>query len=145
MFTIGSFAIIFDDQKRVLLCHRRDIDAWNLPGGGVEMGELPNEAAIRETKEETGLDVSIERLVGVYAKIERDEFVFAFVCRPVGGELTLTDEADECKYFEIGEIPANTSPKHVERILDAMEPSHSPVFRRQTAMSTKEMLRQLKK
>jgi len=36
MFTIGAFAIIFDDAGRVLLCHRRDIDVWNLPGGGVE-------------------------------------------------------------------------------------------------------------
>lgn len=60
MFSIGAFSIIFDEQGRVLLCHRRDMDAWNLPGGGAESGELPTEAAIRETKEETGLDVVIE-------------------------------------------------------------------------------------
>jgi ADP-ribose pyrophosphatase YjhB (NUDIX family) len=48
MFTIGSFAIIFDKQDRVLLCHRRDMDLWNLPGGGMQSGELPNEAVIRE-------------------------------------------------------------------------------------------------
>jgi 8-oxo-dGTP pyrophosphatase MutT (NUDIX family) len=50
-FSIGAFAILFDDQGRVLLCHRRDRDMWNLPGGGVESGELPTEAVVRETKE----------------------------------------------------------------------------------------------
>ena len=56
MFTIGAFAVIFDEPGRVLLCPRRDMDAWNLPGGGVKSCELPTEAVIRETKEETGLD-----------------------------------------------------------------------------------------
>jgi 8-oxo-dGTP pyrophosphatase MutT (NUDIX family) len=51
MFSIGAFAVIFDDQKRVLLCHRRDMDAWNLPGGGIDSGELPTEAIVRETRE----------------------------------------------------------------------------------------------
>ncbi len=69
MFSIGAFAIILDDRQRVLLCHRRDMDAWNLPGGGVESGEMPTEAVIRETLEETGLHVAIERLVGVYGNL----------------------------------------------------------------------------
>lgn len=68
-FSIGAFAVIFDEHSRVLLCHRRDLDVWNLPGGGVESGELSTEAVIRETKEETGLDVVVERLVGVYGKV----------------------------------------------------------------------------
>jgi 8-oxo-dGTP pyrophosphatase MutT (NUDIX family) len=55
MFTIGAFAIIFDEGGRVLLCHRRDLDVWNLPGGGVESREMPDEAVVREVKEETGL------------------------------------------------------------------------------------------
>ena len=59
-FSIGAFAIVFDERGRVLLRHRQDFDLWNLPGGGVESGELPTEAVIRETKEETGLDVVVE-------------------------------------------------------------------------------------
>jgi len=46
MFKIGVFAIITDNQGRVLLCHRRDHDLWNLPGGGVETGESPWDAQI---------------------------------------------------------------------------------------------------
>jgi 8-oxo-dGTP diphosphatase len=140
LFTIGAFAVIFDEQGRVLLCHRRDIDAWNLPGGGVESGELPTEAVIREVREETGLEAAIERLVGVYGKADKDELVFSFICRITGGRLTVTDEADECRFFTVEEIPANTSPKQVERILDGVQLMGQPVFRRQTGPSTREML-----
>ena len=52
-FTLGAFATIFDAQERVLLSHRRDMDAWNPPGGGVESGETPVEAVMRELTEES--------------------------------------------------------------------------------------------
>jgi hypothetical protein len=68
LFTLGAFAVIRDDQGRVLLCHRRDMDAWNLPGGGVCNGELPTEAVVRETREETGLEIVVEQLTGIYGK-----------------------------------------------------------------------------
>jgi len=140
MFSIGAFAVILDHQRRVLLCHRRDLDIWNLPGGGVESGELPTEAVVREVKEETGLDVAVDRLVGVYGKTDKDELVFAFVCRIVSGEVAATDEADKCEYFEVERIPPNTAPKHVGRIRDAIGSAVQPVFRRQTERSTREML-----
>jgi len=151
LFTIGAFAIIFDERGRVLLGHRRDCDMWNLPGGGVESGELPTEAAIRETREETGLEVAIERLVGVYGKVDNpDELVFAFVCRVTGGQLSITDEADACRYFAVEDIPPNTSPKHVERIHDALRLGDSgltpqPLFRRQDAPSTREWLQEMQR
>jgi len=86
-FTVGSFVVVFDKKDRVLLSHRRDLDIWNLPGGGVESGELPPAAAIRETREETGLRIKITRLVGVYGKSHRDELVFVFMGKIVGGSL----------------------------------------------------------
>jgi 8-oxo-dGTP diphosphatase len=142
MWTLGAFAIIFDAESRVLLCHRRDMDAWNLPGGGVERGELPTEAVLREVKEETGLDVVIERLLGVYGKWDKlDSLVFSFLCRVTGGELTLTDESDDNRYFAIEDIPPNTSPRQVERIHEALNQPDQPVFRRLTASSTKDMLK----
>jgi ADP-ribose pyrophosphatase YjhB (NUDIX family) len=138
-FSIGAFAIIFDDHGRALLCHRRDMDVWNLPGGRVESGELPTEAVVREVKEETGLDVVIERLVGVYGKVEEDDLVFSFLCQVTGGDPALTDEADAIEYFAVENIPANTSPKQVERIHDALNPADQPVFRRQSGPSTREL------
>ncbi len=145
MFSIGAFAIVFDEHRRVLLCHRRDMDLWNLPGGAVEIGELPTDAAVRETKEETGLDVVVERLVGVYGKVNKNDMVFAFTCRVVGGQLGATEESDECRYFAVQDIPPNTSPKQVERVHDALNAHPQPVFRIQTAPSSKEWLRILQK
>lgn len=130
LFTTGAFAIIFNDEKQVLLCHRRDMDAWNLPGGGLEPGELPTECVIREVREETGLEVAIERLVGVYAKPGRSELLFAFVCRIIGGNLCQTAETDASSYFPPSQLPPNTLLKHAERIWDAVNGGREPVFRR---------------
>ncbi len=132
-FTLGVFAIIFDQQHRVLLCHRRDRDAWNLPGGGISSRELPTEAVVRETKEKTGLNVQVEKLVGIYGKDDRDDLVFIFLCRVIDGELTTTDESDDCRYFEPALLPPNTLARqwNTERIRDAVSPQPQPVFRRQ--------------
>jgi len=49
--TVGVFGIITNEEDEILFCHRNDYDLWNLPGGGVEAGESPWEALVREIKE----------------------------------------------------------------------------------------------
>jgi hypothetical protein len=78
----------------------------------------------------------------VYGKAGKDELVFAFVCRVIGGVMRETEEADACQYFPLDGIPGNTSPKHVERIHDAAQGRERPVFRRQSGPATREWLRQ---
>jgi ADP-ribose pyrophosphatase YjhB (NUDIX family) len=141
MFTIGVFVVILDPENRVLLCHRRDSDVWNLPGGGMKPGELPTDTAIRETLEETGFDVDIKRFVGVYSKPDNNDLVFVFTAEIVTGKRTLTDEADQIEYFMIDELPVNTLPKHVGRIQDAVAAHTEPVFRQQISHSSREFLR----
>ena len=142
MFTLGAFGIIFDGEGRVLLCHRRDYDLWNLPGGRVERGEAPWQACIREVEEEVGLQVEIERLSGVYYVPARDEIVFAFVCAVVAGEATTTDEADRVEYFPLEGLPRNMPPKHVERIKDALEARSETVLKAQTGPSAITLLKE---
>jgi ADP-ribose pyrophosphatase YjhB (NUDIX family) len=140
-FNIGAFAIIFDDQRRVLLCHRRDYDLWDLPGGGVDVHEAPWDAVIREVQEEVGLDVAVRRLAGVYSKPEQHEVVFSFVCSVVGGTQMLSDEADQIAYVAVADLPRKMSPKQIERIHDALALSTSPVLKTQLGPSAVELIR----
>lgn len=121
MFTVGAFGIILDQENRALLCHRRDFDLWNLPGGHVEKYESPSEAVVREIKEETGVDARIQRLSGVYSKPDVNQIIFVFICQIIGGEFTLTDEADKIQFYNIDKLPKKISPNHVERIMDALK------------------------
>jgi 8-oxo-dGTP diphosphatase len=131
IFRIGVYALIFDDEGRVLLGHRRDVDWWNLPGGGMEAGETVDEALCREVREETGLEVKVGRLVGVYSKPQKQEVVLTFLCRSTGGTLQPTEETRENRYFAPGALPHNTLPKHRQRVEDAMLNQQSAVIRAQ--------------
>jgi mutator protein MutT len=124
MHTLGAFAVIIDFQSRVLLCHRTDQDAWNLPGGRVEPGESPWEAVVREVNEETGLVVRVTSLLGVYSVAYKSEVVFSFSCVQVGGTLLeCSAEATSLAWFAQDALPASTLPRHLMRIRDAFSES----------------------
>jgi 8-oxo-dGTP diphosphatase len=134
-FRIGVSALIFREGE-ILLAHRSDIDWWNLPGGGMELGETLEQTVSREVLEETGLQVAIERLVGVYSKPQKHEVVLSFLCRITGGELTTTLESRECRFFPPGALPANTLPKHRQRIEDALLNQERALIRNQLSSTS---------
>ncbi len=123
-------AVIFDRRGRLLLQQRSDGGQWGLPGGSVEIGESVTAAMIREVHEETGLDIAVGRLVGVYSdpalQVVRypDGNVWHYVnlcfeCMVRGGELTTCDETLDLRYFAAGRLPATLLPNHRVRIRDA--------------------------
>jgi len=143
IFAISSFGIIFDQENKILLCHRRDYDLWNLPGGTMEPGESPWECVLREVKEETGLNVEIKKLIGIYNKPKKNEICFSFICSIISGSLTLNDEADKLEYFSIKDIPANTSIKQIERMKDALSLNEdSVVLKNQRGKSSIELIKE---
>jgi ADP-ribose pyrophosphatase YjhB (NUDIX family) len=105
----AASAVVTDNEGKILLHRRSDNDLWALPGGAMEIGESISETVVREVKEETGLDVVIERLVGIYTNPKhvvafsdgevRQEFSICFACRAVGGTLTISDESFEASFF----------------------------------------------
>ena len=142
-FAAGAYAVIFDDVSQVLFCHRRDCDFWNLPGGGVESGEAPWQAAVREVREETGLEVEVVRLAGLYSWTMIDEVIYSFVCRVTGGALlTHTDETDGARYFALDDLPANTFLEHAARARDAALGHAHTVLRIPTGPTGREQARQ---
>jgi len=115
-------AVIHEDK--VLLTKREDFEVWCLPGGGVEEGESLAEAGIREVKEETGLDVELTRLVGVYSRMGggmHDVHAVLYTAKPLGGELkTQPHETIEVDYFPFDELPDEMLFGHKKRIQDAI-------------------------
>jgi 8-oxo-dGTP diphosphatase len=112
---VGVGAIIIEDS-RVLLVKRAHppLQAqWSIPGGVLEIGEMVREAAVREAREETGLVVEPEDLLGVYDRILRDieervqyhYVLIDFLCRRIGGELLAASDAAEVRWFKRDELP----------------------------------------
>jgi ADP-ribose pyrophosphatase YjhB (NUDIX family) len=120
-FRVSVSALIFEGEQ-ILLAHRRAIDWWNLPGGAIDPGETVAEGLCREVREETGLEIAVGQLVGVYSKPLKQEIVLAFRCQTTGGQLGAIDDddIDESRYFPLHDLPANTLPKHRQRITDAL-------------------------
>ncbi|MGH2504738.1 MAG: NUDIX hydrolase [Ktedonobacterales bacterium] len=138
---IGVFATIVDAAGRALLCHRRDHDFWGQPGGGLEPGETPWEGVVREVREETGLDVEVTRLAGVYSQPASDNLVFSFRCEATAGALTLNDEADDLGYFALDTLPANLFAEHAQRIRDACGAAEAALLRSPVGPTATEEIR----
>jgi 8-oxo-dGTP pyrophosphatase MutT (NUDIX family) len=128
---VGCSAAIFDADRRVLLTRRADNGQWCLPSGGMEPGESPSEAAVRETFEETGLHVRVTRLVGVYSD-PHQLVVYAdgnkvqivaihFEAEVIDGTLGLSEETTAFGWFSPSEVQAmELLGHHKQRILDTL-------------------------
>lgn len=137
--SVGCSAVIFDaTQQKILLTRRSDNGRWCLPGGHMEAGESAAEACIREVEEETGLQVRIRRLIGVYssphmlltyADGNRYQMVaLCFEAEVQGGQLALSDETTEAGYFTPAEIEImDIMEHHRQRITDALS-GHEETF-----------------
>jgi 8-oxo-dGTP diphosphatase len=78
---------------------------WVFPGGYVDRGEEVMMAAIREAKEEAGLDVRLGRLIGIYSYAGRTPIIIVYAATVVGGELAVDEEGLEAQWFEPSAIP----------------------------------------
>ena len=119
--------IIFDKRGRLLLQKRSDCDKWGFLGGMVEYGESVEETAVREVKEESGLDVKIASLYGVYSKYFAEytngdkvqPIVHLFKAEIIGGELIdRNDETLELKFFDLKDVPPLFCTQHQDALND---------------------------
>ena len=114
--------IVTIDDEIVLL--RRGIEPamgqWVFPGGYVDRGESTMDAAIRETKEESHLDVAIRELLGVYSYSGSPNIIIVYVAQVVAGELGAGDESVEAATFPLSGIPWDdlAFPSTVEALKD---------------------------
>jgi 8-oxo-dGTP pyrophosphatase MutT (NUDIX family) len=122
-----AVAIFSHDRKKVLLIKRRDVPVWVLPGGGIEVGESPEKAAIREVEEETGFQVTIKGLVGEYLPINRlSRHTYLFECAIAGGRAVTGKETKDLAFFAPDNLPKFLPPPYQEWIFDAHSLSAHP-------------------
>lgn len=111
--------VVTNGAGQILLIKRSDNDNWALPGGAIDLGESLTDAAIRETREETGIVCEITGLVGIYSDPKhvilytsngetRQEFSIVLTARPVGGHLTSSSESTEVRWVNSVEISSYT-------------------------------------
>ena len=107
----GAHVLATDGKDRILAVRTTYLDSgWMLPGGRVERSETPHEAAVRETREETGLKVRLDRLVFIDARRAKD-VSFVFLGTVTGGEMEpQLGEIAEVGWLERSEIE-ETSPR----------------------------------
>lgn len=95
-------------NKKVLLLHRKDPDVWEFPAGKIRYGEHPSATAKREVKEESGLNVKVEKILAIGSTIRSDkqhEIVLTFLCKPKSQKVRI-GEPDHSEYgwFSLGEM-----------------------------------------
>ena len=126
-------AVVTDDSGRLLLIHKTDNDLWALPGGGHDIGEFVAETVVREVREETGIEVKVVAVTGLYTDPGhvmayddgevRQQFSICFRARPVGGTVRTSEESKEVRWVDPADLDElRIHPSMRLRIKHGLEP-----------------------
>ncbi len=117
--SVSVAGVVVHDDGRVLTVQRRDNQHWEPPGGVLELTETFEHGVRREIFEETGIEVHVERLTGVYKNMPRGIVALVFRCSPIGGQPTTTSETLSVRWLSIEEIRQHMDPAYAVRVTDA--------------------------
>jgi ADP-ribose pyrophosphatase YjhB (NUDIX family) len=120
-------AAVINDEGKILLVKEVMDKKWAMPGGWADVGDIPSEVAIRETKEESGYDVKPKKVIGVFDANRSGRpleffhaFKIIFLCDLLGGEAKTSDETEDVAFFSLDELPQlsqnRTNEKHINEL-----------------------------
>jgi 8-oxo-dGTP diphosphatase len=125
---VSAATIVLNEHGELLLINgpRR---GWEMPGGQVEEGESLKEAAIRETREESGIEVEVIKFCGIFQNVNQSICNTLFLAKPIGGTLTTSDESLEVGFFPIEEaLEMVNFPNFRERIRYSLDEETHPFY-----------------
>jgi ADP-ribose pyrophosphatase YjhB (NUDIX family) len=131
--------VVANEAGEILLIRRTDNDKWALPGGVIDLGESVRQAAIRETKEETGIECEITGIVGIYSdpghiirytsnEEVRQEFAIVLTGRFLSGDLTPSSESREVHWVAMGTTESLSMDRSTRLRLDHYAEGQDPVI-----------------
>lgn len=125
---VSAATIVINDKNEILLI-KGPMRGWEMPGGVVELGESLKDGAIRETKEETGIDVEITKFCGIFQNVKKSICNTLFLAKPIGGELTTSSESLEVVFVPIEQaLKMVTVGNFRERIAYCLDHSKHPFY-----------------
>jgi ADP-ribose pyrophosphatase YjhB (NUDIX family) len=132
--------VVVNDVGEILMIRRTDNDNWAVPGGAIDLGESVGQAAVRETREESGVECEITGIVGIYSDPKhvilytsngeaRQEFSIVLTARPLSGQPTPSSESSEVRWVPQHKIGQYTMDRSMQiRINDFLMTKDSPVI-----------------
>jgi 8-oxo-dGTP diphosphatase len=128
---VAAFVFIRREVSILLVKQSYGHQYWSLPGGVMESGESIEQTAIREVKEETGLDICLDKLIGIYSIPDECGLALTFIGSIVSGELIPNNEVMEATYFSLADLPTNIRDHLRQRVEDFQADLPDVVFRTQ--------------
>jgi 8-oxo-dGTP pyrophosphatase MutT (NUDIX family) len=136
----GAAAVVFDARGRILLHQRSDNGKWALPGGSIETGDRADQSIVREVKEETGYNVKVVRLIGIYSDPAHTTVTYPggdtvsyvsllFECAVIDGAPALNDESTAIDWFPPDALPQPFHAGHIPRVQDAVARQEAAFYR----------------
>ena len=131
--------VVVNDAGEILMIRRTDNDNWAVPGGAIDLGESVAQAAVRETREESGIECEISGIVGIYSDPKhvllytsngevRQEFSIVLTARPLSGQPTPSSESSEVRWVPVSEVREYIMDRSMRiRIDDYLARKESPV------------------
>ncbi|MET9698466.1 NUDIX domain-containing protein [Streptomyces sp. NPDC006529] len=119
--SVSVAGVVVRDDGRLLAIRRADNGAWELPGGVLELEETPEEGVRREIREESGIEVEVAELTGVYKNVTVGVVALVFRCKPSGGAERTSDESTAVQWLTPEEVSERMSGVYAIRLLDALD------------------------
>jgi ADP-ribose pyrophosphatase YjhB (NUDIX family) len=132
--------VVVNDAGEILMIRRTDNDNWAVPGGAIDLGESVAQAAVRETREESGIECEITGIVGIYSDPKhvllytsngevRQEFSIVLTAQPLSGQPTPSSESSEVRWVPVSEVLDYTMDRSMRiRVNDYLNRKESPVI-----------------